>query len=111
MCPPPALLSRYRTVASVFSAICRILAVPEMCPPDVKRRSRTAFFAWILSELQSVGRKGPLGPSNIEVMTAEYFEVSQFVAQAQLVVGLKLVPVAGSADALKVLTAIRIPGP
>lgn len=42
---------------------------------------------------------------------AKNVEVAELVAQAQLVVSLELVPVAGSADALKVLTAIWIAGP
>jgi hypothetical protein len=42
-----------------------------------------------------------VGPKNLQI--------AKFVAHAQLVVGLQLVPMAGSADALKVLTAVGIP--
>jgi len=39
---------------------------------------------------------------------AKNVEVTKLIAQAQLVIGLQLVAMAGSANALKVLTAIRI---
>ena len=39
---------------------------------------------------------------------AKDFQVAELIPQAQLVVSLKLVPMAGPADALKVLTPIRI---
>jgi hypothetical protein len=61
--------------------------------------------------LQPVDCKGPLNPSKIKIVGAKYLQVAQLVAQAKFVIRLQLVPVAGSADALKVLTAIWIAGP
>jgi len=41
-------------------------------------------------------------------VSAKNLQVAQLVSQAQLVVSLELVPVAGSADAPKVFTAVGI---
>jgi hypothetical protein len=43
------------------------------------------------------------------MVDSENFKITQSVAQAQLVVGLKFISVAGPTDALEVLTAVRIP--
>lgn len=43
-------------------------------------------------------------------MGAKSLQVAQLIAQAKLVVGLKLVTMAGSADALKVFATVWIPG-
>jgi hypothetical protein len=60
------------------------------------------------SALQPVQRQCPFDSSHVELMSSKDFEIPQLVAQAQLVVRLKLVPVAASADRLKVFAAVWI---
>jgi hypothetical protein len=43
------------------------------------------------------------------MVSPKNLQITKFVAHAQLVVSLKLVPMAGSADTLKVLPAVGIP--
>ena len=58
--------------------------------------------------LQAVERKCTLDPSKIEIVDAKNFEIAQLIAQAEFVIGLQLVAVAGSADALKIFAAVWI---
>ena len=49
-----------------------------------------------------------LHPRNIKMMLAKVLEVAQLIAQAELVVCLELVAMAGAADTLKVLATVWI---
>ena len=61
--------------------------------------------------LQSIERKCTLDPSEIEIVDAKNFEIAQLIAQAEFVIGLQLVAMAGAADTLEIFPAIRIAGP
>ena len=56
--------------------------------------------------------KGKRTPNSyaIKLVDTQYFEISQFVPHTQLMVSLKFVPMAGSADALKIFPAVWIAG-
>jgi hypothetical protein len=45
------------------------------------------------------------------MMPAKKLQVAELITQAQFVVGLELIAMAGSADALKVFSAVRITSP
>jgi len=70
---------------------------------------RLSFFSlcrW--QELQPVEGERPFDPRHVKAVCPEDFEVTKSVAEAQFVVRLELVAVAGPADALKVLAAVRV---
>jgi hypothetical protein len=52
--------------------------------------------------------QGPFDPLQVEVVVAKHLHIGKPVSKAQLVVSLELVPVAGSAETLKIFPAIRI---
>jgi hypothetical protein len=60
------------------------------------------------SNLQSVDSQCALDPNQIEIVGAKNLQIAQLVSQTQLMVSLKLVPVAGPTDTLKVFTAVWI---
>jgi hypothetical protein len=61
--------------------------------------------------LKPVQSQRPLDAPQIKVVGPKNFDVAKLVAQTQPVVGLELVPVAGSANALKVFSTVWIAGP
>jgi hypothetical protein len=67
-----------------------------------------ASVAITRGELQPVQRQCTLDSRKIEIVRAKNLQIAQLVSQTQLMVSLKLVPVAGSANTLKVLTAVWI---
>ena len=72
---------------------------------DAGRRSLRGFLR---RELQAVQRQRALDPSKIKMVGAKNLQVTKLIAQAQLVVRLELVAMAGSADTLKVFAAVWI---
>ena len=60
-------------------------------------------------KLHTIQGECPLGASKIKMVGAQNLQVAQLVPHAQLVVCLKLVTVAGPANALKVFAAVWIP--
>ncbi len=59
-------------------------------------------------ELQAVQRQRSLDARKIKMVGAKNLEVAELIAQAQLVVRLELVAMAGSADTLKVFATVWI---
>src|SRR5579863_1954590 len=59
-------------------------------------------------DLQTVDGECPLDPGKIEIVAAKNRQVAQLVAQAEFVIGLKLVAVAGPADALKIFAQVGV---
>jgi hypothetical protein len=53
-------------------------------------------------KLQTEQGQRPLGPRDIEIVSAENFEITQLVTQAQFVIGLELVSTAVPANTLQV---------
>jgi hypothetical protein len=63
---------------------------------------------WLRRELASIEGQRPLCAGHVKAVGTKNFKIAELIAQAQLVIGLKLVAVAGPAQALKVFNTIRI---
>lgn len=66
---------------------------------------------YLEAELHSIEGQCPFNPRQIKVVFAEKLQITKLIAQAQSVVRLKLITVARPADALEILSVIRIPCP
>jgi hypothetical protein len=70
--------------------------------------ARALEFRQFHSSSETVNRQCPLGAPKIKIVGAKNLEVSKLVPQAQLVVRVQLVAVAGATDTLKVFAAVWI---
>ena len=68
-------------------------------------------FECRLKPLYPIQDKSPFDAVHVEMVLAKDLEIPEFVAQAQPVVCLQFVAVAGSADGVEVLTTVWIPFP
>ncbi len=82
----------------------RISCVSELCPFHSIVREASSKSP----DLQPVQTQRPFDASKIKIVGAKDFKVSQLIPQAQLMVCLELVPMAGPADTLKVFPAVWI---
>ena len=72
--------------------------------------SRPSPRRFLRQELQTIDGKRSLDTLQIKMVGAKNLQVTKLIAQAQLVVGLELAAMAGSADTLKVFAAVWIAG-
>ena len=62
-------------------------------------------------ELKAIQSQSALHSPEVKIMGSKNLQVTELIAKAQSVIRLELVPMARSANALEVFSAIRIPCP
>jgi hypothetical protein len=70
-----------------------------------------APWRFLRQELQTIDGKCAFDARKIKVVGAKNLEIAQLIAQAELVVRLQLVAMAGATDTLKVFPAVWIANP
>ena len=86
----------------------RLVGTAGSAPHTYQDLGPRPLRGFLRRELQAVQREHSLDACKIKMVSAENFEVAELISQAQFMVRLELVSMAGSADTLKVLATVWI---